>query len=205
MRILEAMGFTTFNIMVALVLSSTFFNKAEESPTESATVTALNEIYVTDFIEKMSDLVSGKDKSADAYDLAMFLKEHIAENSTFNSTITYNTGHQTDDEKNNEEVMDMDKNGFIEHVMETRKTMQEHESKVSVDYVEISDDKQTASAIITTYERGMMPTVTEFGEDTLVPVSGTSFCEQKFEISQEHFLQIVGASCSTDIDFTTDY
>ena len=204
MKILEAMGFTTFNIMVALVLSSTFFNKVEDNE-PSATITALDESYVTDFIHRMSSLTSGKDETADAYDLAMFLKSHIAETGTFNSTITYNTGQDSHRDEDNQEIMEMDKNDFIQHVMENRKTMQDHESRVSVDYVEISDDQQTASAIITTYERGMMPTVSEFGEDTLVPVSGMSFCEQKFEISQKQMIQIASASCSTDLDFTTEY
>lgn len=204
MKILEAVGFTTFNIMMALVLSSTFFNKVEDN-VPSASVDSLNESYVTDFIIRMSAMVSGENEETDAYDLAMFLKKHIAENGTFNSTITYNTGQNFGNNEDNEEIMEMDKNNFIQHVMENRKAMQDHESRVSVDYVEISDDQQTASAIITTYERGMMPTVSEFGEDTLVPVSGMSFCEQKFEISQAQMIQIASAACSTDLDFTTDY
>ncbi len=204
MKIFEAMAFTTFNIMVAIVLSSTFFNKAEKST--DVTITALNETHITKFIEHMTDMTSGKGKSFDAYGITTYLMAHIADDSAFASTISYNIPNDSDDNSDvQEEVMDMDKMAFIQHVLESNKSMQDHESAVSIDFIEIAADKRTASAIITTHERGMMPTVTEFGEDTLIPVTGTSFCEQKFSLSDKHVLQITGASCATDMDFSTEY
>ena len=46
MKLFEVMGFTTFNIMVAMVLSATFFTKVEEN----LKVTALTKQTVTKFI-----------------------------------------------------------------------------------------------------------------------------------------------------------
>ena len=201
MKLFEAMGFTTFNIMVAIVLSATFFDKAEN--TQSAYITELSDSNVTHFIEKMADVASGQGEEMDSYDITSYLMDHIADNSHFNSTINYNISHN--DDENQEEVMDMSKLEFISHVLSNLKSMERHETQTSVEFVEIAADKKTASAVITTYERGMMPTVTEFGEDTLVPVRGTSFCEQKFALSDENILQITEASCATDLDFSIDY
>jgi hypothetical protein len=200
-KLFEVMGFTTFNIMVAMVLSATFFGKAEEA--QSTYIQELNNENVTQFIETVAYVASGKKADMDSYAITTYLMDHIAADSNFNSTITYNISDNFED--NQEEVMDMSKLEFISHVLSNLKSMERHETQTNVEFVEVAEDKRTASAVITTYERGMMPTVSEFGEDTLVPVRGTSFCEQKFALTQENVLQITEASCATDLDFSIDY
>lgn len=199
MKLFEVMGFTTFNIMVAMVLSTTFFSKAEES----ARISELNEKNVTGFIETIADISAGQIEDMDSFDITTYFMEHIADDGHFKSTIKYNVSDGFGE--NEEEVMDMDKMDFISHVLNGLKSMQHHETKVKIDYIEIAQDKKSASAIVTTYERGMMPTVSEFGEDAMVPVSGTSFCEQKFALNDKKILQVTDASCATDLDFSTEY
>lgn len=199
MKIFEVMGFATFNIMVAIVLSTTFFSKTGES----TRITELNKKHVEGFIETIADISAGQIENMDSFGITTYFMRHISDNGHFTSTINYNISGNFNDNK--EEVMEMDKLGFISHVLNNLKGMQHHETKVNIDYIEISKDKKSASAIITTYERGMMPTVSAFGEDAMVPVSGTSFCEQQFAINDEKILQVTGATCSTNLDFSTEY
>ena len=78
--------------------------------------------------------------------------------------------------------------------------MKKHETKTQIDYIDVADDGLSARVVTTNYERGMMPSQDSFGDETMIPVLGTSYCEQRLILAESEFIQMDGAECTTTIN-----
>ena len=190
----ELLGLMTFNVFLALVLSATFL-----SGSDPLTIKTLTESHVENFLHEMSDISSGEGDITD-YDITRYFMNHIAENGNFISTLSYSMGNGNEQEKE----LAMNKNEFISHVVEGLKSMQNRETLVQVEHIEINAAGKAAKVVMTNYERGVMPMDNGFGEVAMVPVQGTSYCEQELVLT-DSVIQLQSAQCSTQMSFSDSY
>ena len=189
---LELLGLASFNILIALVLSVTFLSHA------GGKMDRLTEAGVTDFITEVSEISSGKRKDMDTYSVTAYFMDHIAQDGMFKTTLRYSIPEMPDDVR----LMEMDKMNFISHTLQGLQTMADRETLVKVDFVQIENDGKSAAVTTTNYERGMMPVDDGSGTVNMMPVQGTSYCEQKVILNDKRIMQMAGATCTTDIAFS---
>ncbi|MCB9991930.1 MAG: hypothetical protein H6867_11290 [Rhodospirillales bacterium] len=192
----EMMGLAAFNIFIAIILSSVFLTKGG-----SSSVNSLTESNIERFINDVTAISGGQRDDMDAYSVTDFLMTHIAENSNFKTEIEYGLP----DMPSNMRTLEMDKMNFISHTLQGMKAMTRHESAVRIEYIKIADSGKSAKVMTTNYERGIMPVSDDFGEARMMPVTGTSYCEQELVLSGKNVIQMAGANCSTSIDFSDSY
>jgi len=192
---LELLGLAAFNIFIALILSATFLSK------DNGKVNALTETNVTHFITEVAEVAGGKRQDMDQLSIMKYFMDHIADKGMFTSKIEFSLP----DMSSNERTLEMDKNNFISHTIEGMKTMTQRETEVKIDYIKIAENGKSAKVNTTNYERGVMPVADEMGEAQMMPVTGTSYCEQELVLSEKNIIQMAGASCSTNINFAESY
>lgn len=190
---LELLGLAAFNVFLALILSVTFLSNA--SPEK---INTLTEASVEDFIHEVSKISNGERADMDPYSITAFFMNHISEDGQFISKMRYSIPDMPTDER----TLEMDKMNFISHTLQSMNTMNRHETLVKVEYIKIEDEGRTATVMTTNYERGMLPVDDGFGEASLMPVQGTSYCEQKLVLNNKRVMQMAGANCTTDIVFS---
>ncbi|MCB9988555.1 MAG: hypothetical protein H6868_04370 [Rhodospirillales bacterium] len=193
----ELLGMAAFNVMLAVILSATFFHKV--SPTDA--VQTLTEANVDYFIREVSAISSGEKEDMDSYKITSYFLKHINDDSQFVTVLKY----AMDGGDPEEQSMEMGKMDFISHILQGQKAMDRHETAVTVEYIKISDDKKSAKVITQIRERGLMPTLDDFGEQTLVPVTGVSYCDQVVSLNDDHDIQMDGAECTTYMDINHEY
>ena len=191
----ELLGLAAFNVFIAIILSAMFLTK------DGASVRSLTETNIEQFVTEVAAVSGGKRDDMDSYSITKFFMDHIAENGLFTSEIEY----AMPDMPASTRTLEMDKLNFISHVLEGMKTMTRHESAVKIEYIKIADSGKSAKVMATNYERGIMPVNDDFGEARMIPVMGTSYCEQEIVLSGKNVIQMVGADCSTNIDFSDSY
>ena len=190
----ELLGLAAFNIFIAIILSATFLTGAGSS------VSALTETNVESFITEVAEVSGGKREDMDSYSITHFFMDHIAEDGVFKSEIAY----AMPDMPSSTRTLEMDKLNFISHILEGMKSMTKHETAVKIEYIRITDNGKSAIVTTTNYERGVMPIADSFGDAQMVPVTGTSYCEQQVILNGKT-IQMAGADCSTNIDFANSY
>ena len=193
---LELLGLAAFNVMIAIILSATFLTKSHD------TVSSLTETHVEKFIHEVTEIAGGQRHDMDPFTVTKYLMAHIADNSEFKSTIEYS---MPDVSSSDSRTLEMDKMNYISYTLEGMKEMTKHETAVKIDYIKITDDGKSATVTTTNYERGVMPVEDGAGEAQMMPVNGTSYCEQRLVLSTKHIIQMAGATCSTNIDFSDSY
>lgn len=134
MRILELLGITTFNIIAATTLAATFLGDAETKP---AAITALTKENVSALVADMANIAAGRGGGRSDYDLINFMMDHLTENSLYQATINYDLDEKDD---NKQETLEMQRMDYISHVMKEQKALDDRESVVNVEYVEIAKD-----------------------------------------------------------------
>ncbi len=191
----ELLGLAAFNIFIALILSMTFLTKGNTK------VSALTETNVTHFITEAADVAGGKRQEMDQFSITEYFLAHIADHGLFTSTIEFTIPEMEASSR----TLEMDKNNYISHVLEGSKAMTKRETEVKIEYIKIAEGGKSAKVNTTNYERGVMPVEDGMGEARMMPVTGTSYCEQELVLSDKHIIQMAGASCSTNIDFSDSY
>ncbi len=191
----ELLGLAAFNIFIAIILSATFLTNS------SAAVNALTESNVSTFITEVAAVSGGQRHDMDSYSITSYFMSHISENGLFTSTIEYSLP----DMDSSSRTLEMDKMNFISHVLQGMKAMEKHEAAVKIEYIKIADNGKSASVMTTNYERGVMPVEDGMGDARMVPVTGTSYCEQELVLSAKNVIQMATANCSTNIDFSDTY
>jgi hypothetical protein len=186
------MGLATFNIFIALTLSATVLSKTGDDK-----ITTLTEDNITLFVNELADVSAGLKPDMDQYKIVDYMMAHLTEGGIYKSNISYNI----EDSGEQERDMEMDRMKFISYVLEGLKAMEKHETRVDIQYIKIDDSGQGATVMLTNYERGVMPSTDAFGDEAMVPVLGTSFCEQHVILSLEKTIQLDGATCTTTINF----
>lgn len=190
----ELLGLAAFNIFIAIILSTTFL-------TGSRGIDTLTEDNVESFITEVAEVSGGQRENMDSYSVTHYFMNHIAENGQFTSKIEY----AMPDMPASTRTLQMDKMNFISHILEGRKAMTRHETAVEIEYIQIADNGKRAKVMTTNYERGIMPIDDGMGEARMVPVTGTSYCEQEVILSGKNIIQMATANCSTNINFSDSY
>lgn len=192
---LELLGLAAFNVFIALILSATFLAKSGPS------VSALTEDNIRAFVTEAAAVSGGQRQDMDSYGVTDYFMGHIADDGLFTSTIAYDMP----DMPASERTMEMDKMKFISNVLQGIQSMTRHETAVDIEYIKITDNGKSAHVVTTNYERGVMPMDDGMGESNMVPVTGTSYCEQTLVLSGKNVIQMAGAKCNTNIDFSDAY
>lgn len=195
---IELLGLAAFNVFIALILCATFLSGNGGGKDRVETLTEDN---VAIFIAEVSDVAAGKKQQMDGFGITEYLMTHIADHGVFKSTISFTMP----DAPASSRELEMDKMNFISHTLQGMKTMEKRETVVKIDYIQIADNGKTASVTTTNRERGVMPVDDGSGEMKKIPVEGTSYCEQKLELSDKKIIQMAEAKCSTSIDFANSY
>ncbi len=194
----ELLGLAALNIIVAMVLSVTFLAKTDAA---AVSVSALTKDNVQQFITETVAVSGGQREDMDDYGITTYFMSHIADHGQFISTIEYDMP----DMPSSARTLEMDKMNFISHVLQGKEAMNRHETAVQIEYIEIAANGKSAMVTSTNYERGVMPVQDAMGEARMIPVTGTSYCEQEIVLSQKNIIQMAKADCSTNIDFADSY
>lgn len=187
----ELMGLAAFNIMLAVILSATFFGEAGTG--QAGKLTKDN---ITVFIEEVSSISTGSRGAMDDYDITTFFMRHIAKDSTFKSEIRY----QAPDMETSSREVKMGRNGYISNVIQGLHKNENQETKVVIEHITIGQDKKKANVRFTSFERGVLPYDDGFGEVRMVPVNGISYCEQDIIVNENKIIQMADADCVTDME-----
>ena len=187
----ELLGLAAFNVVIALILSATFLTTAEKS------VNKLTEANVESFLTEVTEVSGGMREDMDSYSVTEYFMKHLAEDSKFVSRIEYALDNE---DLNSERTLEMDKLNFISHVLQGMESINKHETAVEIEYIEIADNGRRARVTTTNYERGIMPVADAFGEAQMMPVTGTSYCEQELVLNKKNIIQMAQANCNTNID-----
>lgn len=194
-RSFELLGLAAFNIFIAMILAVTFIssNAAETHKT-------LTEANVREFIMEVANISSGQRRDLDAYAITSYFMNHIADGSRFRTVMQY----EIPDMPRSERELEMDKMNFISHLLQGTQLVSRYETRVDIDYVRIAADGKRATAMTTSYERGLMPVDDGSGTEQMMPVMGASYCEQAIVLADQS-IKMAGAQCTTSISFETGY
>jgi hypothetical protein len=196
---LELLGLATFNIFVAIIMSATFLSGGGKKDV----VSALNEENIEKFINDVSDISNGK-TAMDTYAITSYLMDHVADSGSFKTKLEYTMQDGTSDQR----TLEMDKKDFISGILQglqNNKNITQHETKVRIEYIKIADGGKRAEATTTTYERGMMEMPDDAGQSALTPIDSVSYCEQTFALSEKKLIQMSVATCTTSINFSSEF
>ncbi|MGB0719514.1 MAG: hypothetical protein ACPGRX_03520 [Bdellovibrionales bacterium] len=159
----------------------------------------MNNGNVTDFIEHTSNLANGfADSSLSDEDIVTYFEDHLDNDARFRSTIIYKVPGYDDQEKS----LVLDKYDFIESIQSGADTINRYENVITVEDIEIGDNKKSAFVKTSGYEFGEMPVPTESGTIEMVPVEGTSECAQTLKLNGG-VIQMYSAICQTTINILT--
>ncbi len=197
-KTVELMGLATFNIFVALTLSATVLSGGKDD----GSIKTLTEENITAFVNDVAAVSGGLKTEMDEHNIVEYFLAHMTENGRVKAAISYSLPQEGEEQKRD---MDMGRMEYISYILQGLKAMKKHETKTRIDYIKVADDGQSAHVVTTNYERGMMPTQDAFGDDTMVPVLGTSFCEQQIVLNGDKIIQMDGAECTTTINFEESF
>ncbi len=193
---LELLGLASFNVFLGLVVTITFLNQNGGKP---AGATHLTEAGVSSFINEMTAISLGQKPEMDQYGVTTWFMDHIDEAGKFVSTINIARPDSTEEQK----VLEMDRMNYISHVLTGLKSVQDRKANVQIEYIKIEEGGKLASVIFTNTEQGSMPVSNE-GGDFMIPVTGTSYCEQKI-VLQDKKMKVSGATCTTNVNISNGY
>lgn len=186
------MGLATFNIFVALTLSATVLSHKDDGG-----IAALTHDNITIFVNDVAAISGGLKTEMDEHNIVEYFIAHMTENGRVKASISYKLAAEGEQERD----MDMGRMEYINYVLQGMKAMKKHETKTQIDYIDVADDGLSAHVVTTNYERGMMPSQDSFGDETMIPVLGMSYCEQRLVLAESSVIQMDGAECTTTINF----
>ena len=191
---LELLGLASFNVFLGLVLTTTFLSRNnEQSPSR------LTEASVSAFVEEMNRVSAGAMPESDSYSVTTWLMSHVDENSKFTTNMNISPANG----EPREEKMEMGRMDFIGHVLQEMKAVQNRESSVHIEYVRVEDSGTTASVVFTNMEKGEVPYANE-GEEYMIPVTGTSYCEQQLALKNK-VIMVTGGVCTSNVSMAQAY
>ena len=186
------MGLATFNIFVALTLSATVLSGRGEDG-----ITALTHENISAFVNDVAAISGGLKTEMDEHNIVEYFIAHMTENGRVKASISYSFASEGEQQRD----MDMGRMEYINYILQGMKTMKKHETKTQIDFIDVADDGLSARVVTTNYERGMMPSQDSFGDEAMIPVLGTSYCEQRIVLAESEVIQMDGAECTTTINF----
>lgn len=191
----ELLGLATFNIFIAIIAATTFMSG------EKVGVSQLNESNVKAFINEVTEVSGGLREDMDSYSIVTYFMKHIKEDGHFISRIDYSIPDYPETTRD----LEMDRDTYISHIIQAMNDFEKHEAAVRIENVEIQENGRSALVITTNYERGVIPVQDIMGDAQMLPVTGTSYCEQEVVLSDKKIIQMAEAQCNTSIAFADAY
>jgi len=147
---------------------------------------------IENFVQKTTKLTH-QGSGLDASDITSFLTKHLYDKGIFRTIITYHIPGYPPQPQN----MSLDKELFIENVLEGRETIENYNSAVEITDVQITNAGQTATIRTNGRESGIMP----IDKEQKASFEGQSECKQHLAIRNK-IIQMISVECFTDVTFT---
>jgi hypothetical protein len=187
---LKLMSLAGVNCILALILSSSFLTHVKGAQ-------KLTEDHVASFIHEMNDISNGARPGMDKYNIMSYFMKHVDDKGEFVDTVKYDFPDLQVAQE--ERTLKMTKLDYISHVMQEVDPSGEHKSSINIENIQIADSGQEARVVTTNRGNGMIPVQDNAGGATMVPVVGTSFCEQTL-IMREGEILVHKTNCSTALN-----
>jgi len=170
-------------IMLALFMAQPVYAQTSQLTREN----------IENFVQKTTNLTH-QGSGLDASDITSFLQKHLYDKGIFRTIITYHIPGYPPQPQN----MSLDKELFIENVLEGQETIENYNSTVEITDIQIKDGGQTATIRTDGQESGIMPV----DKKQKASFEGQSECKQHLAIINKT-IQMISAECFTDVTFTT--
>ncbi len=164
------------------------------------TVSSLTDENVRAFIERTTDITSGRVLYMTDEEIEDYLDHHLDKKGFFRSTIKFNVPGFPSQEN----TLSLDKKQFIDSVMSGQQALQDYETTIEVRDVQISSSGNRATVKTVGIESGVMPVPTETGTQEYIPVDGQSTCDQILKLKKK-VIQMYSANCTTEITFQSTF
>ncbi len=191
----------SFNIFLGMTLTVTFLGQNSESAP-----TRLTEANVSAFVKEMTNVTLGKNPDPeqtgtvlDQYGITTWFMRHLNEDSTFQASINISQPNGL----NRQEKLDMNRLDYISQVLKDNKSVKSREATLHVEYVRIDAGGKGASVVFTTMEKARVPVPSENGGYE-IPVTGTSYCEQKIVI-QDTLIKLSTSNCTSNVSMSENF
>lgn len=160
-------------------------------------INTLDQRNIKTFLEEVREISTGQRPDMLDDDVANYFDNHLADNGHFKSKMKYDIpGYPAQ-----EVAMELDKQKYINSVVNGRHMMQDYQTSVEVRSLDINAGGKRAELVTVTKETGRMPVPQENGPEEIVPIEGESKCNQVLTVSTNNFIQMKQAECSTVIRF----
>ncbi len=163
---------------------------------------SLSEDNVREFIETTTDITTKNESEYSQKKILKYLENHVDKRARFKSIISYRIPGFPPQVTE----MVLNKKDFIEDMKEGAKTLDDYNTEVEIQSINIAPNKQQAIVITTSLENGSMAVSSgghQQGETINMPVEGTSQCTQTISLNKKTgLIQMYNAVCTTDISFT---
>jgi hypothetical protein len=180
---------TKFIASVLLAVTFSASSHAQE-------VTQLTEDNVRAFIEKTTQITSGKETEMTQKQIDIYLDVHLHSDASFKSLMRYAIpGFEVQ-----EKILSVNKEDFMKGIHEASDTVSSYQSQIIIDEINISKDGKNAVVKTRTLESGMMPVVDEIEKEE-IPMEGVSSCTQVIMLSKKNVIQMFNANCVTEVHF----
>jgi hypothetical protein len=147
---------------------------------------------IKNFVQKTTKLAH-QNSDLNASEVTSFLQKHLYDKGIFRTIMTYHIPGYPPQPQN----MSLDKDLFIENVLEGRKTIENYNSSVEITDIQITNAGQTATIRTNGTESGIMPV----DKKQKASFKGQSECKQHLAI-KDNVIQMISAECFTDVTFT---
>lgn len=161
------------------------------------TVSSLTEDNVRTFIERTTEITGRKDSSMTTEEVLQYLQDHLDDDGRFKSILTY----KVPDYPTQKNDMSLNKDQFIQSIVDGEKTLSSYDSTVKIKRVKISSDAKAATVETSSHETGVMSLQGEEGGTEQIPIAGDSDCTQILKLSAEGVIRMFNADCKTEITF----
>jgi hypothetical protein len=187
---LKLLGLAGVNCVLALILTSSFL-------THVSTVPKLTEDHITTFIREMNDISSGARADMDRFNVTSYFMKHVDDDSEYVDTVKFDLPQLQVPPQ--ERTLKMSKLDYISHVLQEMDSAGVRRTQVDIENIEIADNGREATVVTVNRGSGMLPLQDNSGGSTMVPVIGTSFCEQTLALRREDIV-VQKTNCSTDLN-----
>lgn len=192
---------TQFNFQKTLLLligfSIVLVSSFAQAQNKKKRFRRLSDDNVREFIQDTTAITSVQNVQDDAKAVNRYLDRHIDPDARFVTSISYIMPGMPEQEKS----LSLSKDDYIEQVKQGAGSVEHYHSEITVDNVDISKDKETASVSTISSETGVMQVPQEDGSMQGVPIEGKSECFQVLKIGKKGYIQMYSANCKTVMEF----
>ena len=160
-------------------------------------VTHLTEDNIALFLEETKAVSLGKRDDMLPEDIGTYLDRHLAPKGSFHSKTKFEIPGYPEQETE----MKLDRDEYISQVLEGQNLIADYETTIEIKKIKIENGGRSATVTTVSTDHGKMPWPDGQGEEKMVPIKGSSECEQRLIVSLKNYIQMADASCKTVISF----